>query len=373
MRIIATLSANSSIKMVQEIPESLKTAVLAKSADIPSGMSIVKGPDFSKGANTSDMIRNHYVNIGYQATALGKAISLVNSMRSWRLSDEPMDGDECEPYNDPEVRANTKCTIFLGYTSNLVSSGLREIIRYLAQESMVDVIVATAGGVEEDFIKCLAPTYVLGTFNADGCELRKNGMNRIGNLIVPNDNYCKFEDWLMPILDQMLLEQKRDGTLWTPSHVIHRLGKEINHPESIYYWCYKNNIPVFCPALTDGSLGDMIFFHSYQNPGLVIDIVEDIRGVNKLAMEAKKTGSIILGGGIVKHHICNANLMRNGTDFALFINTGQEYDGSDSGASPEEAVSWGKLKADSERVKIFADATLVFPLIVAETFAKSDK
>eukprot|EP00158_Paraphelidium_tribonemae_P001274 Partr_v1_DN24193_c0_g1_i1_m71122 putative deoxyhypusine synthase len=210
MRIIATLSANSSIKMVQEIPESLKTAVLAKSADIPSGMSIVKGPDFSKGANTSDMIRNHYVNIGYQATALGKAISLVNSMRSWRLSDEPMDGDECEPYNDPEVRANTKCTIFLGYTSNLVSSGLREIIRYLAQESMVDVIVATAGGVEEDFIKCLAPTYVLGTFNADGCELRKNGMNRIGNLIVPNDNYCKFEDWLMPILDQMLLEQKRD-------------------------------------------------------------------------------------------------------------------------------------------------------------------
>jgi deoxyhypusine synthase len=64
-------------------------------------------------------------------------------------------------------------------------------------------------------------------------------MNRIGNLVVPNDNYCKFEDWLMPLLDTMLEEQKRDGTVWTPSSIIHRLGKEINNEESVYYWAYK--------------------------------------------------------------------------------------------------------------------------------------
>jgi len=85
-------------------------------------------------------------------------------------------------------------------------------------------------------------------------------------------------------------------------------------------------------------------------------------------MQAHKTGMIILGGGVVKHHICNANLMRNGADFAVFINTGQEFDGSDSGARPDEAVSWGKIKGDATPVKIYCDATLVFPLLVAKTF-----
>lgn len=86
--------------------------------------------------------------------------------------------------------------------------------------------MATAGGIEEDFIKCLADTY-LGDFSLKGSELRDQGINRIGNLLVPNDNYCKFEDWVMPLLDEMLEEQKKQNTLWTPSKVIQRLGERI--------------------------------------------------------------------------------------------------------------------------------------------------
>ncbi|KAM3656291.1 deoxyhypusine synthase isoform 2-T2 [Ammospiza maritima maritima] len=235
---------------------------------------------------------------------------------------------------------------------------------------MVDVLVTTAGGVEEDLIKCLAPTYI-GDFHLWGRDLRENGINRIGNLLVPNDNYCKFEDWLMPILDRMVDEQDTQGVRWTPSRMIARLGKEINNPESICYWAQKNNIPVLSPALTDGSLGDMIFFHSYKRPGLVLDIVEDLRLINTQAIFAHKTGMIILGGGLVKHHIANANLMRNGADFSVYVNTAQEFDGSDSGARPDEAVSWGKIRVDATPVKVYADASLVFPLLVAETFARS--
>ena len=91
----------------------------------------------------------------------------------------------------------------------------------------------------------------------------------------------------------------------------------------MWYWCAKNNIPVFSPAITDGAVGDNIYFHSVRNPGLVVDIAMDIKLINDLAVKAKKTGMIILGGGLVKHHICNANLMRNGSDFTVFINTGQ--------------------------------------------------
>ncbi len=73
---------------------------------------------------------------------------------------------------------------------------------------------------------------------------------------------------------------------------------------------------------------------------------------------------------MIKHHICNANLMRNGADFSVYINTASEYDGSDAGARPDEAVSWGKIKVDSHPVKVWAEVTLVFPILVGETFAR---
>jgi deoxyhypusine synthase len=277
-------------------------------------------------------------------------------------------------WRDPESGQGT--TIFLGYTSNLISSGLRETLRYLVEHKHVAAIVTTAGGVEEDFIKCLAPTY-LGSFSTPGAGLRQKGLNRIGNLVVPNSNYCAFEDWVVPILDKMLEEQeaskKTDEPLhWTPSKVIYRLGKEINDERSVYYWAWKNDIPVFCPALTDGSLGDMLYFHTFKSSPeqLRIDIVEDIRKINTIAVRAKRTGMVVLGGGIVKHHIANANLMRNGAESAVYINTAQEFDGSDAGARPDEAVSWGKIKLDGDSVKVYAEATVVFPLIVAATFAR---
>lgn len=250
----------------------------------------------------------------------------------------------------------------------MISSGLRETFRYLVQHKRVSAIVTTAGGVEEDFIKCLAPTYH-GSFSTPGATLRSKGLNRIGNLVVPNNNYCAFEDWLVPILNKMLEEQEEEfkasgeRTMWTPSKVIHRLGKEINDESSVYYWAYKNDIPVFCPALTDGSLGDMLYFHSFKASPLhlVIDIVQDIRKINTMAVRAKRAGMIILGGGVVKHHIANACLMRNGAESAVYINTAQEFDGSDAGARPDEAVSWGKIKPDAESVKVRGlDVSIVF-------------
>ncbi|KAI9266840.1 deoxyhypusine synthase [Phascolomyces articulosus] len=350
------------------VPNVAESAVLVKSVEMPEDAVLIQGPDFNQKLSLSD-IMGSYKTMGFQASGLGEAIDIIKEMRKWRLSDEPIAEDESEDYKDMDVRKNTKCKIFVGYTSNLVSSGVREIIRFLVQHKMVDCLVTTAGGVEEDFIKCLAPTY-LGDFNLKGADLRKQGLNRIGNMLVPNNNYCKFEEWVMPILDKMLEEQKKEDKIWTPSTMIQRLGEEINDESSIYYWCAKNGIPVFCPAITDGSLGDMIYFHSYRNPGLIVDIAADIRKMNSQAVFAKKTGMIILGGGLVKHHICNANMMRNGADFAVYLNTAQEFDGSDAGARPDEAVSWGKIRANGRSVKVYAEATLVFPLIVAETFAK---
>lgn len=328
----------------------------------------VEGVNFM-GSVTLDTVMASMLTTGFQATNVGHGIEQIRNMLQWRLSQVPVKDTEQDEHKPLSYREQQKCTIFLSYTSNLISSGIRESIKFLVQHKMVNVLVTTAGGVEEDFIKCLAPTF-LGDFKLKGSELRKQGVNRLGNLLVPNSNYCLFEDWLTPILHAMADEQEATGFRWTPSKIIHRLGKEINNEESVYYWAYKNNIPVFSPAITDGSLGDMLYFFSYKRPEFVVDVVEDIRGINDIAVRAHCTGQIILGGGLVKHHTCNANLMRNGADFSVYINTGQEFDGSDSGASPDEAISWGKIKIDAKPVKISADATLIFPLIVSQTFYK---
>lgn len=349
-------------------PSTAKDAVLVKSEEMPAGSQPVEELDFNKIAGqgrpiTVDDVFEGMCNMGFQATAMGEAVKIINAMRAWR---------------DPETGDRT--TIFLGYTSNLISSGLRGVLRYLVQHKHVSAVVTTAGGIEEDFIKCLGPTY-MGSFTSPGAELRAKGLNRIGNLVVPNSNYCAFEDWVVPILDKMLEEQEAskvagkhvdvygeevEGELkWTPSKVIHRLGKEINNEDSVYYWAYKNKIPVFCPALTDGSLGDMLYFHTFKaSPKqLDIEIVGDIRRINTIAVRAKRSGMIILGGGLVKHHIANANLMRNGADYAVYINTAQEFDGSDAGARPDEAVSWGKIKAGGETVKV--SQLLVMPILAS--------
>lgn len=212
------------------------------------------------------------------------------------------------------------------------SCGVREIIRYLAEHRMIDCIVTTTGGIEEDLMKCMG-TFHLGEFNMNDVENRLNGHCRIGNILVPNDNYVKLENFLLPIFSKMAEEQEKQKIRWTPSLLIRRLGQEINNPQSIYYWCYKNNIPVFCPAITDGGIGDVLFTNAYKND-LAIDVVLDHKEISKLAMRAEKSGAIVLGGSIPKHHILNANIWRNGLDYAVLVNTGLYEDGSDSGAKP---------------------------------------
>lgn len=388
------LAHDNTVSSKPHIPSVSASAVLGESSSMPENTPICKGMNFdSKDKSIEDndddnnnedidmlsQVMKAFRHTGFQATNIGLAVEQIQQMRKWRLSHVPWKEEIDDPeLRSIEIRQRLRARIFLAYTSNQISSGQREVIRFLVKHRMVDCIVTTAGGIEEDLMKCFEPTF-MGDFKLNGRELRKKGINRIGNLLVPNKNYCIFEDWMSPIIETMHDEQdkkwiewaKAVGKLdsvenenlpkkfvWTPSKVIHRLGKEINNEDSVLYWAAKNDIPVFCPALTDGSVGDMLYFHSYKRSGFVLDINEDIRGINDLAVRSHATGMIILGGGLVKHHTCNANLMRNGADFSVYVNTGQEFDGSDSGASPDEAISWGKIKITAIPVKVSCDATI---------------
>ncbi len=307
----------------------------------------IRGYDFNQGINYEKILAS-FSTMGFQATHLAQAQKIIQEM------------------------IKTQAFIYLGYTSSMVSSGLRDIFRYLVEHQKVNVIVTTAGGVEEDIIKCLN-TFLLGDFRASGKDLREKGINRIGNIFVPNSRYVQFEQFVQPLLEELYAEQQKNGTICTPSDIVWKLGERINNPESICYWAWKHKIRMYCPALTDGALGDNMYFFMFKHPDFKVDIAADAQRLNDTTFDVKTSGLIILGSGLVKHHILNTNMLRNGAEYAVYINTAQEFDGSDAGALPEEAVSWGKILPNAQSVKVHADATIVFPLLVAQTFAKELK
>lgn len=383
-------SSNELKSQIADLVTQAFDSVMAIDANVANPVE-VRGYDFSATPSVDyTQLFDSFRTTGIQATHFALACEQINKMIECKLKPVDLnapgvtDAARTYPALREQSKANnnsddeffqtalqrTNCTIYLGYTSNMISSGVRESIKFLVKHRMVDVLVTTTGGIEEDFMKCMRPA-LMDDFEYDGVQSRHDGLNRIGNMFVPNDNYRVFEDWLLAIFDRMLEEQKRDGCNWTPSKLIARLGREIDNEDSVYYWAARNNIPVFCPAITDGAIGDCLFYHSMKSPGLRIDLVEDIQRMDLISLFAVNTGAIILGGATPKHHILNSNCMRNGVNYAVFVNTGQPFDASDSGAKPNEAFSWAKIRLDAAPVKIYGEASLIFPLLVAQTFAKN--
>ncbi len=307
----------------------------------------IQGYNFEQPFDFQEFLKSYSL-MGFQATHLAQGIEIIKAMR------------------------REKAKIFLSFTSNQVSSGNREIIKYLVKHRKVDVLVTSAGGVEEDIIKCLKP-FVLGNFDVSGRMMFENGVNRTGNIFVPNDRFALFDDFMQTFFERIYQKQKETGKVFCPKDLIHELGIEINDENSILYWAAKNNIPVFCPGLIDGSLGDLIYFFKQSHPGFLIDVTKEMKDIVDLVLSSEKTGAIVLGGGISKHFTLNANIFKEGLDYAVYVNTAQEYDGSDSGARVEEAITWGKVKANAPSVKIHCDATILFPLLVAGAFVDAEE
>jgi deoxyhypusine synthase len=324
-----------------------KETVLKK-ANTLEGWPEIEGYNFDKDFNVQEFLQS-FLTTGFQATQLGQAISITQKMR------------------------DDNATIFLGFTSNMGSCGVREHITYLTKHNLVHVLVSTIGSIEEDIIKCLKP-FVIGEFSAIGSHLRDEGINRTGNIFIPNDRYLYFEEFINKFLTRMYEAQKKTKNIIGIKELIYELGKELElqniktKEESFTYWAYKNNIPFFCPAILDGSFGDMVYFFKKNNPEFKIDTSDYIVQVTDLGLDCEKMGIIALGGSVPKHVIANVGLFRDGADYCVYINTGIEHDGSNAGAPIDEAVSWGKIAPNALKVKVFSDASIAFPLLVAGAF-----
>lgn len=271
-----------------------------------------RGHDLKQDLDLDSFIAG-YKGMGIQGSVFSKAIEIINKMITWKLEDEEeFDEDNLKKFH------YRKCKKYLGFSSSMASTGCRDIIKYICEHRMVDVIVTTTGGVEEDLIKCFGDYYI-GNFNdiEDG-DLIKEGLERQGNVLVPKGIQEKFEEWILKIFKEIHAEQDHEKFKYaSPLSIIKKLGEKIGDEKSILYQCWKNDIPVFCPSFTDGLIGEILYRYNKQHPGFVIDTANDVMLMNNSTLFTTKTGAIILGGGIIKHHILNANLFRNGANYSV--------------------------------------------------------
>jgi len=275
-----------------------------------------------------------YKGIGYQSVELARASDVFVKMK----------------------KNNAK--IFLTFTSNMVTSGLRGFFAQLIKLKIADVIVTTVGGIEEDIMKSMGETFSIGSFNTDDVELHEQGINRVGNLTIKNESYMNFEDWINPVLQKLYDKQKR----WAVSELLHEIGMQLNDENSILYQASRNNVPIFCPSITDGALGFHLFLFQQKNPDFIIDVVKDFGNILFVTSYDEKKAVIALGGSISKHHAILCTLLNGGAEYAVYMTTAHTTSGSMSGATTNEAKSWGKVKDDSDVATVIGDVTIMFPL-----------
>ncbi len=259
------------------------------------------------------------------------------------------------------------CKNFLSFPAAPVATGLRGILRDLVKLNLFDLIITTCGTLDHDLARTWGDYYE-GSFDLDDKMLHEEGYHRLGNIIVPREVYGPMlEEKLQPFFNGLYKEGIRE---LSSVELSKRLGEYVNDKRSILYWAWKNGIPVVIPGLSDGAVGSQIWLFSQVHRDFKIDILKDEELLSEIIFDAKSTGALIIGGGISKHHVLWWNQFRGGLDYAVYITTAVEYDGSLSGAQTKEAISWGKVNTRARQVTIHGEATALLPLIVAGLIEK---
>jgi len=257
-----------------------------------------------------------------------------------------------------------ECTKFISFPADIMATGTRGILKQFVENGNIDVVVTTCGTLDHDIARVLSD-YFHGDFSMDDQKLRKEGINRLGNVLIPDDSYgIPIEKWLQPIISDLYEKNSR----WAPWKIWRELGlrlaKEKRGSESFLAICAKKNIKVFVPGPTDGAVGSQLWLFWQTHKDFTLDIFEEEHELSDIVHDAKSTGAIMIGGGISKHHTIWWNQFREGLDYAVQITTAPEWDGSLSGARVREAVSWGKVRPKARRITVEGDATVVLPLIL---------
>ena len=261
------------------------------------------------------------------------------------------------------ILADEEMTVFLSFPADVVATGLRGVLATLVRGGYVDAVITTCGTLDHDLARSFRP-YFHGEWSLDDADLHRRHLYRLGNLVIPEANYGTIiERKMQPILSRLY----RDGTRGLSTRTLARaIGEALPATASagILRAAADRHIPVFVPGITDGAVGSQVWLFWQSHKDLYLDLLRDEQDLSDLVYEARRSGAIMLGGGISKHHTIWWNQFRDGLDAALYLTTAVEWDGSLSGARTREAVSWGKVKANARHTTVDGDVTVLFPLMV---------
>ncbi len=310
-------------------------------------MKPVKDIQLQKDMNTDKLVRELYESGGFTAKKLAVGVDILETMVKEK-----------------------DCTTFLSFPACIISTGTRGVIKEILKRKLVDVVITTCGTLDHDLAR-VWKDYYHGTFIADDEDLHKKGINRLGNIFIPLECYgTVLEEKMQPVLKELYQKKQK----WSTKDIIWEFGKRLesekNGKDSIMYWAWKNKIPIFVPGITDGAFGSQMWMYYQEHRDFTIDLFSDEQSLSDIVFTSKKMGAFIIGGGISKHHVIWWAQFKDGLDYAVYLTTAVEHDGSLSGARMREAVSWGKLKEQATYVTVEGDATVLLPLMSSALFER---
>ena len=270
----------------------------------------------------------------------------------------------------------SKSTVFLGIAGALVPGGMRNILTDMIRKDMVHVIVSTGANVTHDIIEAVGGKHLRHVpFKSDE-ELREKSIDRIYDAFVGDDSFMKLEDKIQPMYKEIwdAKMDKESSTLAISTYeLMEEIGKRLDDKNSFVQAAFEKKVPIFIPAISDSIIGLQLWLFSQMNRTLIDDMA-DLGKIQQLAWDSNLAGAFFLGGGVPKNYIFQSRLMSPKTfDYAIQITMDRVETGGLSGASLEEAISWGKVDSKSKMVTVVSDITIALPLIYAGTLANIEE
>jgi len=267
-----------------------------------------------------------------------------------------------EAVNIYEEMLSEEYTRFFTLAGAMVPAGMRNIVSDLIRERRIDVLVSTGANLVHDIIEAFSH-HLLGDPEASDRDLREEGISRIYDVYVGDDDFVRFEEILQEILPE-------GGDPMAGTELLRLIGERIDDQKSILRSASDAGVPIFCPALSDSMIGLQAWLFR-QTRRLNVDLFGDVGELVEICYGAERSGIVIIGGGVPKNFALQSMLVTpRSFDLAIQLTTDRPEPGGLSGASLSEAVSWGKIAPEARRVTVYGDATINFPLMVASTLTR---
>jgi len=257
-----------------------------------------------------------------------------------------------------EMITDRDCTKFFGLAGAMVPAGMRHIVSDMIRDREIDILVSTGANLVHDIIESLGLHHYKGTDTADDVQLQRDSVNRIYDVFLPEHHFTDLEEKLQSIFKE--IPDKLSIT-----ELLSHIGKRLDDNNSILQSAYDMGVPVYCPAIQDSIIGLQAWLHKQTKP-LHVDVFEDMRGLIDRCFDAKRAGVVIIGGGVPKNFILQSMLVTpRSFDYAIALTMDRPETGGLSGATLDEARSWGKIGENARSVTVYSDATITLPIIIA--------